>query len=636
VSFEVFAASLKDEMLLLRPLRAGAAAESQAYVGPEIAGRWVVRAALKHRMGYAIVLHDAVSRRALLWHLTTEGKRTKRPEWSADDAREWVKGLAGLVDPNETPREFDEAAFEIRALLFDALIEDRTILSTLVEGFEVLVAGLHDAQTVEGRQGELARLLHRSLEGPRYIGSEYVKNRLYQGVDTALAAPDMHIFSFQMFSALIPAEVDGEPMLRMAKGRYRRMSAAYFPRDGVVVGDTTEWAGRINKLAALAAREILGMLVFQEDLTRFLRRPVRSLGLQSYEYHIGHYLWNELSSIENTRQAAQGLIQHVYVAESQAEHYGDLEQLYPEWRGHVTRAAMPADWLAPAFRDQEAVFRPAGKYISKSLADIVTAHSLRSETPLVAKLDALAQSLKGGVGAPLKILIGLRVENRCWLRQVDGYIALARRLADEGRRVVFVFDGHNVGGTARPILSATESIKDGPEEGGEAQALSIERGIVAQFREATAPLAAQIACADTLGLPVSASIAAGHWTDGFITHWGAGLAKYKWILNATGLVFTSNQASTKNDFLLYDRPVIREAAIGSDYLPQSLVTDTDDQSELMNGRNFSGNFDIDPDAFGAACAEWIDGKWPAPEPEMEGAGAIAGMRTALRRFLGRT
>jgi hypothetical protein len=647
VTFEVFAASLSDTTLTLRSLRDGSVT-TQAYVGPVLGGAWSVYAALRHELGYAIVLHDKLRKRTLLWHLTPDGVRSKTPAWSAADGKAWVAGLADLLD--KTPKDhapFRQEAFDLRCLMFDALVEDRGFLTIIAEALRIVLApyGQPMPPETEPRSVALAGVLHQSLLGPRYMSAEYVRAQFDIAGPKCLEEPGMHIFSFQMFSTLIPSVIDGEPFLRMAKGRYRRMSAAYFPRDGVAVGDASEWGGRESKLAALCARELLGVLVFREDLDRYLSQPIKALGLQSYEYHIGHYLWNELSSIENVRKSCDpALVEHIYVASSQAEHYGDLEALYPDWKGRVIRGATAADWLLHAFRDQEASFRPAGKFIPASLAERIVGMSMASEAALLRDLDEVSNRLTGGApGAPLKLMIGLRVENRCWLRQIDGYVALAQRLASDGRKVVFVFDGHNVGGTARPILSATEGLKAGAEST-EAHSLAVERGIVDQFREAIWPLADQIACVDTLGRPVAASIAAGRWTDGFITHWGAGLAKFKWILNATGLVFTSNHASTKNDFLLYDLPNVREGAIGSDYFPQRLVTDTDERSELMNGRNFSGNFDIDPQAFAEECADWVDRRWPLGEPHSEAEASPAqvtspagedkaGWMSAMRRLI---
>ncbi|WP_091737965.1 hypothetical protein [Phenylobacterium immobile] len=638
MTFEVFAASLSDDVLEMRSLRDGSVVATQTYVGPVLGAAWAVYAALRHELGYAIVLHDKARKRTLLWHLTTEGVRSKTPAWSPEDGKAWVASLSNLLDDDgANAGPFSQEAFEIRCLMFDAMIEDRTCLPIIAEALRIVVApyGQPMPPDTEPRSAELAGVLHKSLLGPRYMSAEYVRAQFEASGRKSLEEPGMHIFSFQMFSTLIPSVLDGEPFLRLAKGRYRRMSAAYFPRDGVAVGDANEWGGRESKLAALCARELLGVLVFRDDLARYLSQPIKALALQSYEYHIGHYLWNELSSIENVRKACDpALIAHIYVAGTQAEHYGDLEVLYPDWQGRVVRGATAADWLLSAFRDQEASFRPAGKFIPASLADRIVGMSMTSEAPMVQALDDLAKSLTGGApGEPLRLMIGLRVENRCWLRQGEGYVALAQLLAKAGRKAVFVFDGHNVGGTARPILSATEGLKTGTESA-EAHSLQVERGIVDQFREAIWPLADQIACFDTLGRPVSASIAACRWTDGFITHWGAGLAKFKWIVNARGLVFTSNHASTKNDFLLYDLPNVREAAIGSDYFPQSLVTDTDEKSELMNGRNFSGNFDIDPQAFAEECAAWIERRWPAERaPVADDPADKAGWMSAMRRLI---
>lgn len=596
-----------DRIILLKPLDRWSGDRDVVYDGPQIPPLWRLRSAISHSGGYCLALQNEQDpRQFALWHIDNVGRRSLAPTFTAADllalmrvANEAFSSQVGI------PPAFDFAAFSARYAMYQALLSDRPTKAIVAQNLNVVV--LDKRAEFEHPNATFDRCI-KAVRSQMHIGlavnADYAATMF--APDRSHSALSSHVLSFLPGVALVPEMLEDLLVLHLGKGRDMRLKAAYFPAYHLLVGDASEWRGKEGSLADLLARQIFGLYAFSEDISRYLSIEVNGIGLQSFEYHIGHYLWNELSAIDQVIEKPIGtLVQNIYVSDWQPEHFGAIDVLYPQFRERIVRRAEPRDWLIRTFRDGLVVFKPASRFIPSALSERIVELSLVEQAPLVAALNEKADALSKSSSRVLKLVIGLRVENRCWPGQVHGYVALAKAIASRGWSAVVVFDGHNIGGTKRPILSATEGLADSGDQE-EAKSLEAERRIVEEFRQAIEPLADRVVAFDTLGEPVAASIAATSWSDGFIAHWGAGLAKYKWIVNAVGLVFTSDDARRKSDLLIYDLPSVREGAIPSDYIPQDIVHDNEDvKSEVMNGRAWTGNFEIDPDKFAQACLDWI-------------------------------
>lgn len=625
----VYHARLEDGALLVRPVDGDGQEAPAPWASAAALQGWRLLAGWKHAKGWALALqNEADENRYTVWHLDNDGRKRPDPDFAPGIG----SSLLGEIDRIFTANEAVDAsltaeAFDARYAIYQALLSDAPTRAAITGSLQAYVPGRGDDFDRAANADPLLSAIKQNIKRAASLTASSLSGL---GQDDPSASTANHILSFAHGVAVFTTVVANTKLVILAKGRDMRPRAAYVPGRALLVGDPGEWRNREGSLNELFARQMIGALAFGPHITRFLSNPVKGVGLQSYEYHIGHYLWNELSALDEV--ASKHPVSHVYVSRQQPEHFGLIDELIPAFRGKVIRSAEPRDWLRHTFNEQQATFKPASRFIGESICQRIVSNALEKEQDFIAGLEArTARLTDDAASAPLKILIGLRVENRCWPEQSDGYVALARKLVSEGRKVVFVFDGHNVGGSQKPILSATEGLAASGSD--EASSLEAERRIVETVRAETADLADAFQCVDTLGLPVTASIAATVWADGFIAHWGAGLAKYKWIVNAHGLVFTSNDARTKGDIDIYDLPGVRENARASAYISQDIVVDTDDvKSELMNGRPWSGNFRIEPDRFADACADWIAREFPPPAPSKPASWSFSLFRKKMAAF----
>ena len=103
-----------------------------------------------------------------------------------------------------------------------------------------------------------------------------------------------------------------------------------------------------------------------------------------------------------------------------------------------------------------------------------------------------------------------------------------------------------------------------------------------------------------IGEDVTESIAWTETCDLFVSPWGAGLAKYKWVNNIKGVVFSSKCVlEEKNDLRIYDTPEYRELAVADIWYPSEFSTNADYatlqeyKSAFPNGNAYYyQNFDI--------------------------------------------
>jgi len=82
---------------------------------------------------------------------------------------------------------------------------------------------------------------------------------------------------------------------------------------------------------------------------------------------------------------------------------------------------------------------------------------------------------------------------------------------------------------------------------------------------------------NTIGCSLCESINWSLLCGFFVAPWGAGLAKYKWIANKPGLVFSSTKVlNSRSDLHIYDSPIFREATYPCEYIDSNSVIDIDE------------------------------------------------------------
>ncbi|WP_238122741.1 MULTISPECIES: hypothetical protein [unclassified Xanthobacter] len=324
-------------------------------------------------------------------------------------------------------------------------------------------------------------------------------------------------------------------------------------------------------------------------------------GLMFRENHIGHYIWNELSCVDTVVRS--GRTPAIFTYPSSEEPIYPVDDIFPEARGNVHRGACGLADVAAAACQGVAFFPFQAYRITQSLADRVLRLAFDHERAFAAQLEA--EKADATV-----LLIGLRLENRCWRRQGEGYAELIRRLsAIPNRRFLVLFDGHNfqAGANKGFVRSFNERLIQGDH------LPSIVREEIelvnSVIQQAQADGVTNVAVRNLVPCTMGTSIVATKLCDYFVTHWGAGLAKYKWIANAPGAVISSASVlNTKADLRIYDIERFREHPLALDYFPAELVHALGNENNLIrSAAEERGDFDIDPGLF----AEFVISKLPS-------------------------
>jgi hypothetical protein len=313
------------------------------------------------------------------------------------------------------------------------------------------------------------------------------------------------------------------------------------------------------------------------------------------ENHIGHYVWNELSTIAVCHSTGKDISVFTHILCNEPLY--PVDEVFPELKGSVFRGCSDTDLVRASLVDGFNFFPYTAFRVTKDFRKrVLGLAEHRSAT-----LDAELQALKAA-GTTI-ILIGLRLENRMWPEQFEGYQSLIERLLADGGRYHVIFDGHNY-------------LRDEDRESFMVShmetALANGKTIVDIEREKIAEILAWFDAQNTgdrvtlrslVPCSVSDSIIAALRSDYFITHWGAGLAKYKWLTNASGAVFSSRDVLlNKADIRIYDVDTYLEDAVALDFIDPDLVHDIveEDASLVKPVGPARGNFHIDPRDF----AQW--------------------------------
>ena len=290
--------------------------------------------------------------------------------------------------------------------------------------------------------------------------------------------------------------------------------------------------------------------------------------------HLGHQIWNELSGIDYAvRDIPDALPTWLVLGPDQGvELYGPIDQLFPELAGRVNRSLHDtAEMTGWAYRNDVFILRVTRSTVSAGLRDRIQARVRRMPAT-----REVARVLAGrdAPGSPV-ILFGLRVENRT-LADLGGFLrAFATYLARRYPNAMLVLDGHN----ARGEVAGGRVIKSHGEHGG-GSPIDVERALVATLR--TAMAGAPLIVLDTIGRPLSYSLAWAGACHCFVSIWGAGLAKYRWVCNKPGYVLSNRSNLTaRPDLRIYDAPEYMDDPTALVMVDAALVQDDPAAPQLL-------------------------------------------------------
>lgn len=339
------------------------------------------------------------------------------------------------------------------------------------------------------------------------------------------------------------------------------------------------------------------VLRFGIELEAYLQAPQRRVTFVYHQGHLGHHLWNELTGLQQiTNRLPVASIPDIWLINAaESEMYGRIDEIFPTLTGKVDRTPSSRDSLIRrTYREARCLFYPTADYISAELAQRIVDHAEQDSTLEGARREAAQLAAEGF----LIVLLGLRVENRTLADPTGFYVEVISILRDRGHRVAAVIDGHNgagYAGSGHVYRSHAENLTARPPA-------DVEHDIVAQLR---ARFAAddQVRIVSTVGEPVGASLLWCRRATFFVTPWGAGLAKYRWVCNQRGLVVAGQRFfrhAGQRTVHLYDSSDFMEAPTPLNFVAPDDVQDEPDAPLLIGLQDANRvNFSINPAALRA-------------------------------------
>ena len=332
-------------------------------------------------------------------------------------------------------------------------------------------------------------------------------------------------------------------------------------------------------LSRLAAAHLPAWLAnhftsFGGEFAEYVARPITRMAsmLRAPPWtHIGHQLWNELTGIDRLLQetALNGAIEWIVPdGDAPIEFYGAIDELFPPLRRSTRRGFRNvADEIRYIYESNRLAVRVTRDFVSADLRTRILEFA-GSSAPIMARQEFAVL----GRGRPL-ILLGLRVENRTLVNLAAFYACLIAATQSAFPAARFLIDGHNVAGSEkRKHKSHGERVEE------TTAVIEAEREIV---RELTDRFGAPTVVS-AVGLTIPENLQLIDRCGFFVSMWGAGLAKYRWVCNKPGFVITSSWNLTqRSDLRIYDHPGFLEGPSPIFWVDPALVTDLPDAPRVV-------------------------------------------------------
>lgn len=308
-----------------------------------------------------------------------------------------------------------------------------------------------------------------------------------------------------------------------------------------------------------------------DRLAAYLVRDARTIAVADFHCpHMGHYVWNVLSGWDNFFGVST-VRPAVYLVYDRQNFFGGLDEIFPEWVGSDAVRIVAHDDAVFDLMLRENLF-------IMSIKDEQVTHALsrrlvnQSRAQAGPEFLARAQAFRDACD-PL-ILVTLRLDNRAWEEQRQGWPALILELQKDFPRLGVMLDG-----------LSSDSVKGWTTGWMSLEAeLDLARSIAADL-EGKAPVIFGV------GARFCESIVLCDMVDAFLAPAGSGMAIYKWINNKPGLTISNeavlNETQPFGPLRVWDH--YRENIVKANYLPSKYVTDVGG----VRGDRTRSNFSLD-------------------------------------------
>ncbi|OYY73984.1 MAG: hypothetical protein B7Y40_06935 [Gammaproteobacteria bacterium 28-57-27] len=281
--------------------------------------------------------------------------------------------------------------------------------------------------------------------------------------------------------------------------------------------------------------------------------------------HLGHSLWNDLTAIYRLElNGVLGSVDGLIVfGGGVAEPWMPIEEFIPDVSLHVIKDIKTHQNLIEyIYINRIFLVRLGDSFIPLGIPNRILERS-------ALKCDEFEAKEEG----ELRVVFGLRLENRTWINQLDGLIELAKYLKNKALNLTVVVDGHD-------LIESTGQAHTSLLEGQGHDIVKQEKQIVDQLERQLGGLSIRIV--DAVAISLDCSLKWIESSDFFIAPWGAGLAKYKWVCNLPGVVFTNNwNIVNKDDLGIYESSSVREGAFPCVYVAPVYIDDENDPSSQI-------------------------------------------------------
>lgn len=343
-----------------------------------------------------------------------------------------------------------------------------------------------------------------------------------------------------------------------------------FPHERTVVWQTSGYG--VDSIKSNVARLFARLLANADAVKASISCSVGSRPLALSDFwcpHIGHYLWNAVSAWHNALALAQGVsIARLWIYEGQA-FFAPLPD--------IVAPLIPPGAATQGVHDEDAFFKESVE--SGELLFTVKDDYLRTE--LVERIIALcreqcdpafverARAFKAQ-HRPI-ILFTLRLGNRAWINQENGWPDFVRRILESYPNAAFVIDGMN-SDTTKAWTTSWMSLE---------QEVDMAQSIVRQIGPETPVMTA-------VGGKLCESVHLCELIDCFVSPAGTGMIVYKWLTNKPGLSFSNtvvmNPAHGFGNLRVWDR--YRDDIVAADYMPIEHITDVEVMHDDPSRTNF--------------------------------------------------
>lgn len=325
------------------------------------------------------------------------------------------------------------------------------------------------------------------------------------------------------------------------------------------------------------------VIVFYDLIFPYFSEGLQKNAVFLRNSHIGHNLWNDLSGAFALEKKSFKSVDEIILYEGHLHDvYAPIAELmnFPAYVNINYSIVNNGDIAPYVYKNKINAVRIAGDRIPSELAGRIVEYSQK-----VYK-DKFEES-------SVVVVLGLRFENRTWSNQLDGLVKVSQHLAKVFKELIIVVDGHDYCGHSK--LSITSHM-----ETADASLIDKELEVVESIKSKVVSQYPQVKLINAVNNDIRESISLIAQSNFFIAPWGAGLAKYKWICNKPGVVFTSRwNLLNKADLHIYDLDRYREDVVPSVYLTADCVTDEGVDgvnTRVPNGMEHTyANFSVDVD-----------------------------------------